>query len=213
MNIYNGLQIDRIAFRGLKLRKLFLDNNELYYLPDGIFEDFNSYDLISVDLTSIHPFQRKIYLGNNWQCVCTDGQEWLADWLISIGDANSYEKGDLGCLIERCLNSKLQQPHPRWMTYAAVIFSTFTVFCIMIIGVLLVQDLRRRNALTEINRNHTNDVTSDRACLITDKFSFPNPTAILDNVNIEETSSVELIGTSLKNGHSTTKKKVRFDNS
>ena len=48
---YNQLtNIDKDALRGLQLRKLFLNNNQFHYLPDGIFEGWNTANIYSIDL-------------------------------------------------------------------------------------------------------------------------------------------------------------------
>ncbi|KAL3070914.1 hypothetical protein niasHS_017039 [Heterodera schachtii] len=80
----NISKIARNAFMDLQLRKLFLNNNQLYYLPRGVFSGWNLTDVQAVDLS-----------GNNWECICE--QEWIGAWLKALGKADTHF-GSLGCL-------------------------------------------------------------------------------------------------------------------
>lgn len=42
--------IDKNALKGLQLRKLFLNNNSFHYLPEGIFDGWDTDQIFSIDL-------------------------------------------------------------------------------------------------------------------------------------------------------------------
>lgn len=48
--------INRHALKGLQLRKLFLNNNSFHYLPEGIFEGWDTQQIFAVDLAG-NPFE------------------------------------------------------------------------------------------------------------------------------------------------------------
>uniref|UniRef100_A0A914I1K1 Leucine-rich repeat-containing protein 15 n=1 Tax=Globodera rostochiensis TaxID=31243 RepID=A0A914I1K1_GLORO len=90
-------QISKNAFVGLQLRKLFLNNNQLYYLPRGVFAGWNLSDVQAVDLS-----------GNIWECICE--QEWIGAWLKALGKADTHS-GSLGCLdSNQCENVTKSTP-------------------------------------------------------------------------------------------------------
>ena len=148
------------AFRGLKLKKLFLNSNSLFFLPEGIFDDLEIEDLEMMDLS-----------GNNWECVC--GKEWLGEWLTSIGQANT-PTASLGCLEYNCTDIGNDHYHPIWVTGVAFCLTLVTVCCMVAIGYLLLQEGRR-------HWPGKKPVASDKERLIPESLSFPNPVNLLES--------------------------------
>ncbi|KAE9554564.1 hypothetical protein FO519_002203 [Halicephalobus sp. NKZ332] len=147
-------QVSKEAFRGLKLKKIFLNSNSLFFLPEGIFDDLNIEELEMIDLS-----------GNSWECVC--GKEWLGPWLNSIGQANT-PKGNLGCLEYNCTDIDQDHYHPLWVTGVAFCLTLVTVCCMVAIGYLLLQEGRR-------HWPGKKPLASDKERLIPGNLSFPNP--------------------------------------
>lgn len=149
------------------------------------------------------------FLDNNWESVCKE-DKWLSEWLYSIGDAHSPQ-GELNGLVEMCPDETDQ--HPTWITYSAAIFSAITIFCIVIIAVLIVQESRRRNpTIFSIGKANIDRVSSDRVRLISDSLSFPNPVNVPEKEVPDAASApqVKLAGSILKSG-SGSRKKVHFN--
>ncbi|KAI1729126.1 leucine rich repeat domain-containing protein [Ditylenchus destructor] len=109
-------RIGRSALKGLKLTNLFLNNNKLYYLPEGVFDTLNVTEIKAVDLSD-----------NPWECIC--GREWIGRWLNQLGQANMPSGGthSLGCLAKGCEHTKeiIEEPtdHSLWITIIASILA------------------------------------------------------------------------------------------
>uniref|UniRef100_A0A914C1D2 Uncharacterized protein n=1 Tax=Acrobeloides nanus TaxID=290746 RepID=A0A914C1D2_9BILA len=185
--------VDTGAFHDIHLNKLFLNGNQLYYLPKGLFDEWNKNDIYAIDLSD-----------NVWECVCSGGEEWLANWLHSVGEANTPQ-GKLGCLIEQCVPSTTD--HPPWIIAIAIAFSTISVVCIIVIAFLLLQEGKRPRLPSFMN--HIQRVPSDREKLISDHLAFPNPVTSIPDQVMPTRASIKLAGSS-NNG---TRKKVHFDDS
>lgn len=143
----------------MKLKKLFLNDNNIYFLPKGIFDDFDVERLEVVDLSR-----------NQWECIC--GKEWLGIWLMSIGSAN-FGAGNLGCLEKECGESE-QRTHSIWINGAAICLSVVTICCILAIAYLMLQELRHHWPKLQ------KPIASDKEKLIPESLSFPNPVAFPD---------------------------------
>ncbi|KAI1724999.1 leucine rich repeat domain-containing protein [Ditylenchus destructor] len=165
---YNQLdQLDAEALKDMKLSKLFLNSNKLYYLPKGLFQYIDKTKLQAIDVSD-----------NKWECICN--QEWLGEWLKSVGDANM---GDFPCLLKKCENgtmiispSILTSISASWQLYLAVLITIVTLLSLVAIACLMVQENRRNymfftgaGGLTSLRRT-----PSDMVRLIPD-LSFPNP--------------------------------------
>lgn len=68
----------------MTMQRIYLNKNQLTYLPPSTFDSFDMNTLENVDISD-----------NRWHCVC--GKEWLVDWLDALGDRDDME-GVLGCL-------------------------------------------------------------------------------------------------------------------
>jgi|UniRef100_A0AC35FVJ4 Leucine-rich repeat (LRR) protein len=185
--------VDKNAFRGLKLKKLFLNENALYYLNTGTFDDLNPDELEIVDLS-----------GNNWECVC--GKEWIGIWLKKIGSANS-PLGSLGCLESICTEDvDKNQYHPLWITAFAICLTGFSVITLFAIMYLLFQEGRRHWPFNPIA---IRQISSDKEKLIPNSMTFPNPAAISDANLVSRLSNP----TRKRQDSTNEKKKVRFSES
>ena len=161
-------KVAKNSFDGLKLKKLFLNNNHLYYLPRGIFDGWNFSYLQAVDISE-----------NNWECICE--QEWIGAWLAGIGSVNT-PSGTLGCLIGKCEKAppgKLYdvdvEGHELWIRIAACILAFVAILFLIIAGYVYVQESRYS---LPIKRS-----SSDTIRLIPSQenlFSFPNPIMVND---------------------------------
>lgn len=183
---------------------LFLNNNSLYYLPDGLFSTFRTDDLVSVDLSRECPVAQThsflLLSDNPWECIC--GKEWLGSWLESIGDANTAQDG-LGCLTMRCESSGHKPSDQSWITYLAVALAFITLTCMFAIGYLLMKEYSYgKQPLFTLRR-----VPSDMVQLIPEGLAYPNPMTLPEPGN-----------TCLKNGSAqkeassaSDKKHVRFN--
>jgi Leucine-rich repeat (LRR) protein len=186
-------KIDKNAFRGLKLKKLFLNENALYYLNVGTFDDLNPDELEIIDLS-----------GNNWECVC--GKEWIGIWLKKIGTANS-PLGSLGCLENICPDDEFNNTyHPLWITGFAICLTGFSIVTLFAIMYLLFQEGRRHWPFNPIA---IRQIGSDKEKLISDSMTFPNPATIPDANLISRPS----YPTRKRQDSTNEKKKVRFSES
>uniref|UniRef100_A0A7E4V7N8 LRRCT domain-containing protein n=1 Tax=Panagrellus redivivus TaxID=6233 RepID=A0A7E4V7N8_PANRE len=148
-------KIEKGAIRGLALKKLFLNDNALYALPDGLFDDLSD-QLQVIDLS-----------GNNWQCVCSG---WLNVWLNRHQAAN-LPTSSLGCLDVPCTDEELEEMKSVWWTVLIVGLTTVIAFCAIAAFILVIGEIRRywRTAPAR----HV--VFSDKERLISESISFPNP--------------------------------------
>ncbi|KAM3724340.1 putative P-granule-associated protein [Dirofilaria immitis] len=132
-------QIEEIhgkAFIGLPLRRLYLNRNRLSYLPKRLLDNLNVEQLSVVDFSD-----------NLWQCVC--GEEWLADWLSSIGDRNVVD-GSMGCIGSRvCATERTnEEEHSVWITVIASVLAIVSLLILIAIGLLYVEDGKRMKKLS-----------------------------------------------------------------
>ncbi|CAD5216785.1 unnamed protein product [Bursaphelenchus okinawaensis] len=152
--------IDKEALTGLQLKKLFLNGNELYYLPEGLFQGWNTENIYSVDLAE-----------NPWECIC--GHEWIGEWLRKLGD-RSTPSGNVGCLAYHCGNDVEETPkHSAWITVVAGILAFVALLFLAAIAYLYIQETCGR-APIPLKR-----IPSDMVRLIPsmESLSFPNPVA------------------------------------
>ncbi|KAH7731557.1 CBR-PAN-1 protein [Aphelenchoides avenae] len=150
--------IHKNALSGLQLNKFFVNNNKLYYLPDGIFDGWNKDQIIAVDISD-----------NPWECIC--GREWIGKWLVSLGAAH-VPSGDLGCLSLTCDRSTDDNTTQRtWITIVASILAFVVLLLLVAIGYLYMQENCYAPPMP-LKR-----VPSDMMRLIpsTESLSFPNP--------------------------------------
>ncbi|VDK65182.1 unnamed protein product [Onchocerca ochengi] len=129
-------EINSKAFIGLPLRRLYLNRNRLLYLPKRLLDSLNVEQLSVVDFSD-----------NLWQCVC--GEEWLADWLSSIGDRNVID-GSMGCIGSRvCATERTnEEEHNVWITVIASILAVISLLILIAIALLYVEDGRRMKKLS-----------------------------------------------------------------
>uniref|UniRef100_A0A914DUG8 Uncharacterized protein n=1 Tax=Acrobeloides nanus TaxID=290746 RepID=A0A914DUG8_9BILA len=184
-------KINNNALKGMRLQKLFLNNNHLYYLPENTFEDWKLDELQAIDLSD-----------NYWECIC--GREWLGDWLSKLGDKN-FPSGDLGCLQFRCDTSDTSQRSQQsmWITIVASILAVVALIFLVAIGFLYVQE----NCFSPIPLKR---VPSDMVRLIPsmESLSYPNP---IVSTNIKVIKEPVLTKHRPEGSSSTEKKRVRFD--
>ncbi|CAD5222310.1 unnamed protein product [Bursaphelenchus xylophilus] len=184
--------IDKDALTGLQLKKLFLNGNELYYLPEGLFQGWNTESIYSVDLAE-----------NPWECIC--GHEWIGEWLRTLGD-RSTPSGNVGCLAYHCGNDVEETPkHSAWITVVAGILAFVALLFLAAIAYLYIQETCGRSPIP-LKR-----IPSDMVRLIPsmESLSFPNPVAgelIKSNLNKPSTPAE---GT--EKDEAKDKKRVRFD--
>ncbi|VDN05186.1 unnamed protein product [Thelazia callipaeda] len=131
-------QIEEIhgkALRGLPLKRFYLNRNRLYHLPKRLLEDQNISLLNVVDLSD-----------NLWQCVC--GEEWISHWLSLIGDRNVAD-GNMGCIESEICASKRtkEEEHSVWITVVASIIAVISLFILIAIAFLYVEDGRQMQKL------------------------------------------------------------------
>ncbi|VDO55863.1 unnamed protein product [Onchocerca flexuosa] len=129
-------QINSKAFIGLPLRRLYLNHNRLSYLPKRLLDSLNVEQLSVVDFSD-----------NLWQCVC--GEEWLSDWLSSVGDRNVID-GSMGCIGSRvCATERTnEEEHSVWITITASILAVVSLLILIAIALLYVEDGRRMKKLS-----------------------------------------------------------------
>ncbi|EJD74322.1 CBR-PAN-1 protein [Loa loa] len=132
-------QIEEIhdrALIGLPLRRFYLNRNRLVYLPKRLLDNLNVEQLSVVDFSD-----------NLWQCVC--GEEWLADWLLSIGDRNVVD-GNMGCVGSRVCAAEgtNEAKHNVWITVIASILAVVSLLILIAIALLYVEDGRRMKKLS-----------------------------------------------------------------
>jgi len=152
--------IDKNALKGLQLRKLFLNNNNFHYLPEGLFDGWNTESIFSVDLSE-----------NSWECIC--GHEWIGVWLNNLGD-RSTPSGNIGCVAyqqQRCEHSEDAPKHSAWITVFAGVLSFIALLFLTAIAYLYIQEACARSPLP-LRR-----IPSDMMKLIpsVESLSFPNP--------------------------------------
>ncbi|KAI6214687.1 hypothetical protein M3Y94_00298100 [Aphelenchoides besseyi] len=195
--------IDKNALKGLQLRKLFLNNNRFYYLPEGIFEGWNTENIYSVDLAE-----------NPWECIC--GHEWIGEWLNKLGD-RSTPSGNVGCVAYqqgRCDDGDDGPKHSAWITVIAGILAFIALLFLTAIAYLYIQEACARTSLP-LRR-----IPSDMMRLIpsVESLSFPNP--VLNEMRKEPMNGKLNGGTDVKISNGTVnvaddpkgeKKRVRFD--
>lgn len=177
--------IDKDALSGLQLKKLFLNGNDLYYLPEGIFQGWDVKKISLVDLAD-----------NPWECIC--GHEWIGEWLRSLDD-RSTPSGNVGCLAYHCGNEVEETPkHSAWITVAAGILAFVALLFMAAIAYLYIQESCLRSPIP-LKR-----MPSDMIRLIPslESLSFPNPLAgeLKPNKGAEGTTD-----------DNKEKKRVRFD--
>lgn len=88
----------------------------------------------------IFPHERNSYVVENlWQCVC--GEEWLADWLSSIGDRDVLG-GSMGCIRSRVcdVEDTNEEEHRLWITVIASVFAVVSLVILIAIALLYVED-------------------------------------------------------------------------
>uniref|UniRef100_A0A915Q6F2 Leucine-rich repeat-containing N-terminal plant-type domain-containing protein n=1 Tax=Setaria digitata TaxID=48799 RepID=A0A915Q6F2_9BILA len=132
-------QIEEIhsrALNGLSLRRFYLNHNRLLYLPRRLLDDLNVEQLTVVDFSD-----------NLWQCIC--GEEWLADWLLSIGDRNVVD-GNMGCIGSRVCTTEheREEEHSVWITVIASVLAVVSLLILIAIALLYVEDGRRMKKLS-----------------------------------------------------------------
>ncbi|KAI6225311.1 hypothetical protein M3Y99_01352500 [Aphelenchoides fujianensis] len=152
--------IDKDALKGLQLKKLFLNNNRFYYLPEGIFEGWNTEVIYSVDLAE-----------NPWECIC--GHEWIGEWLSKLGD-RSTPSGNVGCVAyqqRRCDLTDEPPKHSAWITVIAGVLAFIALLFLTAIAYLYIQEACTRSSVP-LRR-----IPSDMMRLIpsVESLSFPNP--------------------------------------
>ena len=171
-------RIGRNSFNQLKIKKLFLNHNHLYYLPEGIFDDLTP-TLQAIDLSSVWTLSNKFkflrFLQNNWECIC--GQEWIGHWLKQLKSSVNAHAGTLGCLVgtycEQAQGSETMDAEGNevWIRMAACVLALVAIPFSLIAGYVYVQE--SRYSLPSIRR-----FSSDTIRLIPSQenlFSFPNP--------------------------------------
>ncbi|KAJ1360666.1 hypothetical protein KIN20_019693 [Parelaphostrongylus tenuis] len=132
--------IDENAFKGMNLRKLFINNNKLPFLHPHTFDSISFETLEAIDITS-----------NAWQCVC--GKEWLGDWLEKAGDSDVGD-GVLGCLVtaaRRCaVDPQVGSNETRsvWVTVTASTLAVISLLILIAIAFLYITDGKHRVVLT-----------------------------------------------------------------
>jgi len=203
-------EIYKDSFEGLQLKKLFLNNNQLYYLPHGLFDHWNVEQIVSIDLDF-----------NPWDCICES--EWIGQWLKENRFFTAAPE-TLTCLL-RCQVSKSQvvaksepESHEFWITGFAAVLALLAIVFLLISAYIYFQENRGRiPTLSFLGR-----MPSDMIRLIPSQESllFPNPIAggellkpSIKSLNVLSTISYTVD----EEDQSSTepkqdKKKVRFDN-
>lgn len=193
--------INKHALRGLQLRKLFLNNNSFHYLPEGIFEGWDTEKIFSIDLA-----------GNPFECIC--GHEWLGEWLNKLGD-RSTPSGNIGCVVyqqQRCEQVGESPKHSAWITVFAGVLSFIALLFLTAIAYLYIQEACARSPLP-LRR-----IPSDMMRLIpsVESLTYPNPLAneIAKSMQNEDGTSVKVtngVNRTNSTDDSKEKKRVRFD--
>ncbi|VDN34265.1 unnamed protein product [Gongylonema pulchrum] len=134
------------ALSGLPLNRFYLNRNRLLHLPKRLLDDLNVEQVVVVDFSD-----------NLWQCVC--GEEWLADWLSSIGDRNVAD-GNMGCIRTRACTpeSTGKQKRHLWITIIASVLALVSVLILIAIALLYVEDVRRMDKLSNPLRRVPSDL-------------------------------------------------------
>jgi len=200
--------IDKNALKGLQLRKLFLNNNSFHYLPEGIFDGWDTELIFSVDLAE-----------NPWECIC-GYDKWVGVWLSNLGD-RSTPSGNIGCVAyqqQGCDHSDDSPKHSAWITVFAGVLSFIALLFLTAIAYLYIQEACARSPLP-LRR-----IPSDMMRLIpsVESLSFPNPmVAEANKVNMDQKSDDNGTTVKVTNGanrsnslddqNKTDKKRVRFD--
>jgi Leucine-rich repeat (LRR) protein len=147
------------ALSGLQLKKFFINDNKLYYLPDGIFDGWNIEQITAVDISD-----------NPWECIC--GREWIGKWLLSLEDRN-VPSGNLGCLTLSCVDPVEEETGDQrtWITIVAAILAFVVMLLLIAIGYLYMQE-NCYSPPMPLKR-----IPSDMMKLIpsTESLSYPNP--------------------------------------
>lgn len=80
-----------------------------------------------------------LVLDNSWQCIC--GEEWLADWVTSLGERNVAD-GSMGCLTSRACatNRSDQERRSILITVIASILAVVSLFILVAIAFVYVDN-------------------------------------------------------------------------
>lgn len=152
-NLLTRVEAGAFAGCGATLKRLFLDSNRLYYLPQGLFDPLQASRLESIDLSH-----------NQWECIC--GQEWLGVWLRTVDpSALGATRGDLGCLVggAKCDDkddAQFSSSSTSWMIVLAALFAIVTITSMLAIGYLLVQESCRESRLLHRLRRVPSDMVN-----------------------------------------------------
>ncbi|CAI4222269.1 unnamed protein product [Auanema sp. JU1783] len=184
--------IDAKAFEGIAMQRLYINNNHLQALPRHTFDSFTRETLEAIDVS-----------GNAWKCVC--GEEWLAWWLDKFSDKDVAD-GVIGCLAKpRCdvdLDSLESEEKSTWVTVVASILAAVSVFILIAIAFLYINDGRQRGGVL---RPLSRRVDSDLHTLLGDSSFFKED----ETRRIPPPTSPGATGTSAAGN--TEKKRVRFE--
>jgi len=173
----NISEIGKDALKGLShLRKLFLNSNRLYYLPVGVFDEWEVNRIHSVDLSD-----------NVWECICE--REWIGEWLASLRMANT-PSSTLGCLIHNGVpfncnatysgedaGEESERTHSIWITVVASLLAIVAVVFLIAAAYVYLQDncysLRAMPTLRNLPPDMMKLIPSQESLLL----SYPNPIA------------------------------------
>jgi len=192
--------VDKDALKGIQLQKLFLDHNNFHYLPEGIFDGWDTEQIFSVDLSE-----------NPWECICN--HEWIGEWLNKLGD-RSIPSGNIGCVVyqqQRCADVDEGPKHSAWITVFAGVLSFIALLFLTAIAYLYLQEACARSPLP-LRR-----IPSDMLRLIpsVESLTYPNQIPNDPNKRTTEAASVKTNGVARSGSVDETgkneKKRVRFN--
>ncbi|VDD93618.1 unnamed protein product [Enterobius vermicularis] len=171
-------QIEKIhvrAFSGLQLHRLFLANNKLSRLPEGVFDSIDPNILHAVDVS-----------GNPWRCVC--GEEWLPEWLGKMGRRVIGLK-DMGCMATSGCGEVSAEDDEKGSVWIAIVASALAVVSLLIliaIGFLYLDEGKLRRASSDLewliprdSLNISSQDTGKESLLRAD--NKPKPLLLLEN--------------------------------
>uniref|UniRef100_A0A0M3JWF3 p-granule-associated novel protein 1 (inferred by orthology to a C. elegans protein) n=1 Tax=Anisakis simplex TaxID=6269 RepID=A0A0M3JWF3_ANISI len=146
-------KIDSKALLRLPLTRIYLNHNRLFYLSKGTFDSLSTSNLDVVDISD-----------NVWQCICEN--DWLSKWLSEVGDKNVAD-GSLGCIATKKMCNgddsddnieSEDEEHSVWITVIASILAVVSLFILIAIAFLYVEDGKRLDRITTPLRRVPSDL-------------------------------------------------------
>ncbi|TKR68342.1 hypothetical protein L596_024336 [Steinernema carpocapsae] len=168
-------RLGHVAFKDMRLERLFLNKNNLGRIPEGVFHGMTP-DFEEVDITD-----------NPFECVCgyvDDPNGWIKDWLKEVGPRH-LNSGSLGCLKMKCPSKR---PRPVWITILAATLAVFSFGILLVIGYLYVVDPKTRLMIEDRSRGKRS--ASDMESLISSNKPSPGPVKLRRPPEYEPSNSL-----------------------